>query len=91
MKGATRAFDNYISMSGLFTIVKVRGRLQSYNEDPEWYQHPPGYRGRQGERGGACARWDHAAVTFLLTLPQGGRLRLLVARNGLLIGEVAKV
>ena len=29
-------------MGGLFTIVKVRDRLQSYDEDPGWYQHPPG-------------------------------------------------
>ena len=29
-------------MGGLFTIVKVRDRLKSYDEDPGWYQHPPG-------------------------------------------------
>jgi hypothetical protein len=27
-------------MSGLFTVVKVRDRLQSCDEDPGWYQHP---------------------------------------------------
>ena len=42
MKGATGPFGDYISMGGLFTIVKVRDRLQSYDEDPGWYQHPPG-------------------------------------------------
>jgi hypothetical protein len=36
------AFGDYISMGGLFTIVKVRDRLTSYDEDPGWYQHPPG-------------------------------------------------
>jgi hypothetical protein len=26
----------------MFTIVKVRDRLASYDQDPGWYQHPPG-------------------------------------------------
>ncbi len=42
MKGATGPFGDYISMGGLFTIVKVRDRLKSYDEDPGWYQNPPG-------------------------------------------------
>ena len=42
MKGATGPFGDYISMGGLFTIVKVRDRLKSYDEDPGWYRHPPG-------------------------------------------------
>ncbi|PYM45548.1 MAG: copper oxidase [Candidatus Rokuibacteriota bacterium] len=42
MKGATGPFGDYISMGGLFTIVKVRDRLKSYDEDPGWYQHAPG-------------------------------------------------
>jgi len=42
MKGATGPFGDYISMGGLFTIVKVRDRLKGYDEDPGWYQHPPG-------------------------------------------------
>jgi hypothetical protein len=29
-------------MGGLFTILKVRDRLMSYDEDPGWYQHPAG-------------------------------------------------
>jgi hypothetical protein len=29
-------------MGGLFTILKVRDRLTSYDEDPGWYQHPAG-------------------------------------------------
>jgi manganese oxidase len=29
-------------MGGLFTVVKVRDDLKSYDEDPGWYQHPPG-------------------------------------------------
>jgi hypothetical protein len=42
MKGATGPFGDYISMGGLFTIVKVRDRLTSYDQDPGWYQHAPG-------------------------------------------------
>jgi hypothetical protein len=42
MKGAPGPFGDYISMGGLFTILKVRDRLTSYNEDPGWYQHPAG-------------------------------------------------
>ena len=42
MKGATGPFGDYISMGGLFTIIKVRDRLTSYDEDPGWYEHPTG-------------------------------------------------
>ena len=32
-----------IEMGGMFTVVKVRDRLASYEEkDPGWYRHPPG-------------------------------------------------
>jgi hypothetical protein len=31
-----------IAMGGMFTILKVRERLSSYDEDPGWYQHPAG-------------------------------------------------
>jgi hypothetical protein len=42
MKGATGQFGDYISMGGLFTVVKVRDQLRNYDEDPGWYKHPPG-------------------------------------------------
>jgi hypothetical protein len=42
MKGATGQFGDYITMGGLFTVVKVRDQLRSYDEDPGWYKHPPG-------------------------------------------------
>ena len=29
-------------MGGMFTILKVRENLRSYDEDPGWYEHPPG-------------------------------------------------
>jgi hypothetical protein len=41
MKGAEGPFG-YIDMGGMFTIVKVREQLASYDKDPGWYQHPPG-------------------------------------------------
>jgi FtsP/CotA-like multicopper oxidase with cupredoxin domain len=31
-----------IFMGGMFTILKVRANLASYDEDPGWYEHPPG-------------------------------------------------
>jgi hypothetical protein len=42
MKGATGPFGDYISMGGLMTILKVRDKLASYDEDPGWYRHPAG-------------------------------------------------
>ena len=42
MKGATGPFGDYISMGGMFTIIKVRDHLKSYDEDPGWYEHPEG-------------------------------------------------
>ena len=32
---------DYITMGGMFTILKVREGIISY-EDPGWYQHPAG-------------------------------------------------
>jgi manganese oxidase len=40
MVGAQGKHD-YIDMGGLFTIVKVRENLTSY-DDPGWYENPPG-------------------------------------------------
>jgi hypothetical protein len=31
-----------IEMGGMFTVVKVRDRLASYDQDPGWYDHPEG-------------------------------------------------
>jgi manganese oxidase len=41
MVGGKGPFDT-ITMGGMFTIVKVRDELQSYDADPGWYQAPPG-------------------------------------------------
>jgi hypothetical protein len=40
MVGA-RGKHDYIDMGGMFTIVKVRENLTSY-DDPGWYENPPG-------------------------------------------------
>jgi len=40
MVGAPGPFD-YITMGGMFTIVKIREAITSY-EDPGWYGHPDG-------------------------------------------------
>jgi manganese oxidase len=31
-----------IFMGGMFTILKIREGLKSYDEDPGWYEHPAG-------------------------------------------------
>jgi manganese oxidase len=41
MLGGKGPYD-VITMGGMFTIVKVRDDLQSYDTDPGWYQAPPG-------------------------------------------------
>ncbi len=33
---------DYITMGGMFTIMKVRERIDDYDLDPGWYQNPPG-------------------------------------------------
>ena len=41
MRGGPGAFGR-IDMGGMFTILKVREDLTSYDEDPGWYEHPEG-------------------------------------------------
>ncbi len=48
MVGAAGPFS-YIDMGGMFTIVKVREELASY-DDPGWYDHPPGTVARKATR-----------------------------------------
>jgi hypothetical protein len=31
-----------VFMGGMFTVVKIREGLRSYDEDPGWYEHPEG-------------------------------------------------
>ncbi len=31
-----------VEMGGMFTILKVRETLESYDKDPGWYKNPPG-------------------------------------------------
>jgi FtsP/CotA-like multicopper oxidase with cupredoxin domain len=39
MRGGAGPFD-YITMGGLFTLLKVREKLDSDDRDPGWYRHP---------------------------------------------------
>jgi manganese oxidase len=41
MVGGMGPFDE-ITMGGMFTILKVREGLSNYDEDPGWYDNPPG-------------------------------------------------
>lgn len=42
MVGAPGKYD-YITMGGMFTVLKVRDHLESY-KDPGWYETPSGTR-----------------------------------------------
>jgi hypothetical protein len=42
MKSRMGPFNEYLTSGGMFTLVKVRDQLKSYDRDPGWYQHPPG-------------------------------------------------
>ena len=33
---------DYITMGGMYTNLKVRENLESYDQDPGWYEDPPG-------------------------------------------------
>lgn len=35
---------DYITMGGMYTNIKVRDHLESYDKDPGWYEAPPGTR-----------------------------------------------
>jgi manganese oxidase len=41
MIGAPGPFD-YITMGGMYTNIKVRPNLETYDKDPGWYEHPAG-------------------------------------------------
>jgi hypothetical protein len=41
MVGGVGPYDE-ITMGGMFTILKVRENLSNYDEDPGWYEPPPG-------------------------------------------------
>jgi manganese oxidase len=45
MIGAHGPHD-YITMGGMFTVMKVRERIDDYDLDPGWYRNPPGTQSR---------------------------------------------
>jgi FtsP/CotA-like multicopper oxidase with cupredoxin domain len=49
MRGGPGPFD-YITMGGLLTVLKVRERLERYDRDPGWRQHPKGTVARLASR-----------------------------------------
>jgi FtsP/CotA-like multicopper oxidase with cupredoxin domain len=51
-----------IFMGGMFTILKIREGLRSYDEDPGWYEYPPGtLAGPVGERQAVAPTQVHPA------------------------------
>ncbi len=49
MVGAEGPHD-YITMGGMFTILKVREQIDDYDQDPGWYENPPGTESRPANR-----------------------------------------
>jgi manganese oxidase len=95
MKGAVGPFRDYISMGGMFTILKVRDHLESYDKDPGWYEHPPGTvasrasaseLARDGvdvnERTDASARHGSSTVPLARVDPTPPAMRAHLARWG---------
>ena len=60
MKGKAGPFGDYISMGGMMTLLKVRDRLKSYDEDPGWYKHPPGTVAMKASDDGVGERRDRS-------------------------------
>ena len=51
MMGGEGPFGS-VGMGGMFTLLKVRENLKSYDEDPGWYNHPAGTVASKVEQGG---------------------------------------
>jgi manganese oxidase len=49
MIGAWGPHD-YITMGGMFTIMKVRRQIDDYDKDPGWYRNPPGTESAEATR-----------------------------------------
>jgi hypothetical protein len=50
-----------IFMGGMFTVLKIRKGLKSYEEDPGWYDHPAGtVASPVGEKAAAGPSHPHA-------------------------------
>jgi FtsP/CotA-like multicopper oxidase with cupredoxin domain len=69
MKGLTGPFGDYISMGGLLTILKVRDRLTSYEQDPGWYEHPAGTVARRA----SDTDLARDGIDVNASVPDGGR------------------
>ena len=72
MKGATGPFGDYISMGGLFTVVKVRDQLGELRRRSRLVSASAGNRGAQSQRRGASPGWARLeqAEIFRLRLMQ---------------------
>jgi len=48
MVGSPGAYD-YITMGGMYTNMKIREQLENYDQDPGWYQMPPGTQAQRAD------------------------------------------
>ena len=60
-----------IFMGGMFTIVKIRENLRSYDEDPGWYRHPAGTVASAVESRHASVSGHGATGSLATGLPAG--------------------
>ncbi len=100
MVGAPGQYD-YITMGGMFTLLKVRDELPADGSDPGWYQPPPGTLAAPApaeelERDGISFEATTAKVEARLRARSGQPLDLCepskqVAANGSLLRPTAHV
>ena len=45
----SRGPHDYITMGGMFTILKVRERISDYSRDPGWFENPPGTQSKHAD------------------------------------------
>jgi len=91
MAGAPGQYD-YITMGGMFTILKVRDELPGDGSDPGWYKSPPGTvaeaaREADLQRDGielpkTTARWTSAPDAWCGEAPAGTSLLAKNEGNG---------
>jgi FtsP/CotA-like multicopper oxidase with cupredoxin domain len=77
LMGAGEGPFGSIFMGGMFTILKIREDLRSYNEDPGWYDYPEGTVASavSGPQAAAPAPRPHRQIaprTFDAVKPSGG-------------------
>ncbi len=67
MVGSPGPYD-YITMGGMYANMKIREHLENYDQDPGWYQMPPGNPGASRQLRPNAARFGNPDQNCLLQL-----------------------